>query len=422
MTIATGESEQISLSVLGSAVGTGDESERGLTVLQELGLSSPSLELANAVTVALSHATYRYEYPTAFPGVTEGLLDALSALGLAFLRRLAALNAYKRAASATAGTLSRQVAQVAAELPAWADQQEWVLKYAALGRNFSEVRPPAKVPATLLRQVLGVLCLAGEETAAGRLAEGLLAEVSRQQFSTVADPKTVLQEAIAPSTATYTYEREGPDHKIVFRATVTDTRGRRGIGVGSSKKLAARNAALDFLHRYIPQALSAGKSASTSRLLPVAIPEPQTHASAVQRLRNLFVLPTSAAALLSQTLIHTSWAYEHRLAVTRYHQQDNQVLAFVGAEVAIYESTLAAVRQAVADPPPEFAFRGLDNVAYNNAFHRTGLTRGLLLGTGQASMGISAEMGATAFQAIIGATGSASWCYVPEWGGECMGA
>jgi hypothetical protein len=89
------ESEQPSLGVLENAVGAEAHSERALAVLQELGLSSPSPELGNAIAVALSHVTYRYEHPTAFPAVTRGLLEVLSALGMAFLKRLAAINAYK---------------------------------------------------------------------------------------------------------------------------------------------------------------------------------------------------------------------------------------------------------------------------------------------------------------------------------------
>jgi hypothetical protein len=61
------------------------------------------------------------------------------------------------------------VAQVAAALPAWADQQPWNWKTQPSARNFAEDRPPGRVLATVLRQVLGVLCLAREETAAARL-------------------------------------------------------------------------------------------------------------------------------------------------------------------------------------------------------------------------------------------------------------
>jgi hypothetical protein len=65
---------------------------------------------------------------------------------------------------------------------------------------------------------------------------------------------------------------------------------------------------------------------------------------------------------------------------------------------------------------------GLDNEAYNRLFNRTGFVSGLLLGTGQASHGISEDMGATAFQAIVGAAfiaadfpDSLNSCWPQEW-------
>jgi dsRNA-specific ribonuclease len=273
---------------------------------------------------------------------------------------------------------------------------------AVLGGNFADTKAPPKVYERLLRQIVGVLCLAGKEAVASRPLERLLSDVRHQGATTVADPKTTLQEAIAPSTAEYSYEREGPDHEAVFHASVTDTRGRRGTGLGRNKKQAAQNAALDFLRRHIRQALTIRAPEPAPRLPLVAIPEPHAHVAAVRKLQELFGLPTSATPLLSQALIHPSWAYEHRFEMAKYHQKDNQVLAFVGVEAVVYEDALAAARHAAAHPPQEFAFRGLANDGYNSLFRRTGLVSGLLLGTGQASK-ITEEMGATAFQAIIGA-------------------
>jgi dsRNA-specific ribonuclease len=393
---------QPGLGVLHNTVGVEADVGRALAVLRAFGLSDPGPELRNAVAVALVHSSYLYENQTAFLGITRGLLDALSSLGLAFLRRMATVDAYQQPGSLTAGSLSKDVAEIVFALPAWAARQAWLLECAALGRTFSDSAPPAKVSAHLLRRVVGVLCLAGEEAVASRLLEDLLSDARRQPSTPTHDPKTTLRMAIAPRTAEYTYEREGPDHDPMFRATVIDTRGRRGTGVGKSKRQAAENATLDFLQRYIPQALSARTPQPTSRPVPAAIPGERAHTVAVRELQNLFVLPTSASPLLSQALIHPSWAYEHRSSMARYHQQDNQVLAFVGSEAAGYEDALAAARQAAADPPQEFAFRGLANDGYNSLFRRTGLVSGLLLGIGQVSK-ITEEMGATAFQAIIGA-------------------
>lgn len=399
--VRVGTGGQLSLGVLGHAVGEDADVEHALAVLRSFGLSEPDPDLSNAIEVALMHSTYLYEHQAAFPDVTKGLLEALFTLGLAFCRKLATVDSYKRNPQ-TVGVLSKEVAEVAYALESWSASQVWLLENAALGGNFANIKPPPKVPEKLLRQVVGVLCLAGKETVAARLVDGLLSDVRREGANTVADPKTTLQEAIAPTVAEYSYEREGPDHQTLFRATVADTRGRRGTGMGRSKKQAAQKAALDFLQKHVPQTLSMRTREPALRPVPIAIPEPQAHSVAVRELQRLFELPPSAAPLLSQALIHASWAYEHRPVMTKYHQQDNLALAFVGAEAAGYEDVLAAARQAAADPPPEFAFRGLANEDYNRLFQRTGVVSGLLLGAGQASK-ITEEMGATAFQAMMGA-------------------
>lgn len=397
-----GMDRQPSLGVLEHVVDVEANVERTLAVLKSFGLTEPGPELRNAINIALTHSTYLYEHQAALPEVTKGLLEALRRLGQAFFTRLAAVDSYEHAAPLTAGVLSKEVAEAAYTLESWAASREWLLENAALGGSLTNIKAPARVFERLLCQVVGVLCLADKEIVATRLLAGLLSDVRHQRSVTIADPKTTLQETIAPSRAEYTYEREGPDHQLVFRATVTDARRRRGTGVGRSKRLAAQKAALDLLQRHIPQALSVRKPEPTLRPVPVAIPEPRDHVAAVRELQRLFGLPTSATPLLSQALIHSSWAYEHSPVMARYHQQDNQALAFVGGEVSGYEDALAAACRAVIDPPEEFAWRGLANDGYNSLFHRTGLGSGLLLSTGQAYK-ISEEMGATAFQAIIGA-------------------
>lgn len=364
---------QSSLGVLGQAVGVEADVDRALAVLSVRRTLEPGPELRNAIAVALMHSSYLYENEASFPGITRGLLNALSTLGFAFLRRMAAADAYQQPTAPTAGSLSTDVAEIMFALPTWAAKQAWLLECAALGRTFADAAPPASVSGHLLRRVVAVLCLAGEEAVASLLLQGLVSDVRRQRATTVADPKTALQEAIAPITPEYSYERVGPDHETVFHCTVTAMRGRRGSGAGRSKKLAAQNAALDFLQRHIPQAPTGRNREQTLRPNPVAIPEPRAHAVAVRELQDLFFLPLSATPLLSQALVHASWAYEHRPEIAKYRQQDNQVLSFVGAETAGYEDAFAATRHAVADPPQEFAFRGFDNEGYNNLFRRTGL-------------------------------------------------
>lgn len=381
----------------------GPNIDRALAELERFGLSNPEPALREAVGAALVHKSYLYENQDLLPGLTRGLLDAFSDLGLAFTRRLAAADAYERLSSAKVGSFSDYVAQVALRLPTWAAEQEWLIECAALGGSLTREAPPPSVSANLCRQLVGVLCHGGADRTAATLLRGLLSDVRQRLIDSVGDPKTLLQQVLSPHTASFTYEREGPDHDPVFRAVATDGLRRRGAGVGTSKKIASQSASLDFLKRHFPQALKAPDEAATPKPRPIALADPRKHYDVVQWLRGLFALPPTATPLLSQALIHASWAYEHRPELAKHRQQDNQVLAFVGSQAAIYEEALVAVRQAVADPPKEFTFRHADNVAYGTVFRQSRMAGGLLLGAGQASQGVPVEMGSNAFQAVIGA-------------------
>jgi dsRNA-specific ribonuclease len=381
----------------------GPDIDRALAELERFGLADPEPALREAVGVALVHKSYLYENQDLLPGLTRGLLDAFSDLGLAFTRRLAAADAYQRLSSAKVGSLSHHVAQLALRLPSWANEQAWLIECAALGGSLTREAPPSSVPGNLCRQLIGVLCHGGADRVAAALLGGLLSDVRQRLIDSVGDPKTLLQEVLSPHTVSFAYEREGPDHDQEFRAVAADGLGRRGAGEGKSKKAASQSASLDFLKRHFPQALKAPNVAATPKPCPIALPQPRKHYDTVQWLRGLFALPSTATPLLSQALIHSSWAYEHRPELAKHRQQDNRVLAFVGSQAAIYEDALVAVRQAVADPPEEFTFRNADNEAYDKVFRQSRMAGGLLLGTGQASQGVPVEMGSNAFQAVIGA-------------------
>ncbi|WP_406400707.1 ATP-binding protein [Streptomyces sp. NBC_00879] len=225
---------------------------------------------------------------------------------------------------------------------------------------------------------------------------------------TISDPKTVLQEHLGHNAVVYEYQHEGPDHAIVFRAVATDSRRREGEGTGRSKKAAAQQAALDFLQKYIPGAFT-NKGVTATRLLPPReIRGPERHVHTVSRVQQIFSLPETSRPLLSQALIHASWAYENRPEMAKHNQQDYQALAFLGSQLLIFEHFLAIARHAALDPPEEFSFRGLPNEMHNEAFRKAGLSSGLLLGAGQQSKGIPEELGSDTFQAMIGAISAAT--------------
>lgn len=375
--------------------------------LDSLGLPAPRDGARNAIAAALIHRSYLFESRGAVPGITQTSLDALGRLGSAFLWKTAAVERYRRIANPTSGTMSADVARIVATFPAWAARQEWLRKSAALSVGLDRDALPPKVTTLLCHQVIGVLCLEGEEEVARRLLHGHLATQQREIASSINDPKTTLYEVLGHAALAWEYERGGPDHAPAFRAVVTDTHRRAGEGSGSNKKTAAQRAALDFLQRHVPQVLTARDTAASPPPPAQEIPVSRAHVGAVRRLETLFSLPETSRPLLSQALLHASWAYENGHQMERYRQQDYQALAYLGAQILGYEHLLATARHIVVAPPTEFAFTTLPNNVYNTAFHEVELASGLLLGAGQRSLGIPMEIGADSFQAVIGAVSEA---------------
>ncbi|WP_326575211.1 ATP-binding protein [Streptomyces sp. NBC_00481] len=379
------------------------EAAPALSHLSRFGLTAPRRGLSNALALALVHSSYYFENKKAVPGITKAMLDALNRLGGAFLQKAAAAETYRNSTNPTSGSMSKDVATIASSVPAWAAEQKWIRQSAALSVGLSREELPAKVTALLFRQLLGVLCLAGEEEVARKLVSDLITTQLQGAAGDVSDPKKLLQEHLGFNAVTYEFRREGPDHNTIFHAVAADSRRRRGEGTGRSKKAAAHQASLDFLRKHIPKALSARRETAAPRLPALEIPFPEVHVKTVSRLQELFTLPDQARPLLSQALIHASWTYENQAMTARYRQRDYQVLAFLGSHVLVYEYFLATARHLAVDPPEEFPFGHVPNDIFDSAFRQAGLAPGLLLGTGQGSMGIPVEMGSDAFQAVLGA-------------------
>ncbi|MDH6221549.1 ATP-binding protein [Streptomyces pseudovenezuelae] len=371
--------------------------------LSMLGLPAPRRGLRNAIALALMHSSYYHENQATLPGITKATLDVLNRLGAAFLQKLAAAEIYRSGANLTSGAMSKDVAQIVSAFPAWTAEQKWLRESASLSIGLDRETLTSKITAFLYRQVIGVLCLEGEEEVAAGLLSDHIAAQRRIMASDSTDPKSALYEHLGRDAVTYEYQHEGPDHAIVFRAVAMDTRRRTGEGTGRSKKAAAHQAALDFVRRHIPHAFTTRDETVTRRMPAREVPGPDAHVQAVRRMQDLFALPATSRPLLSQALVHASWAYENRSEIAKCHQQDYQVLAYLGSLVLIYEHLLAAARHTVVDPPDEFAFITLPSDIYNAAFQQTGLSAGLLLGAGQRTQGIPEEIGADVFQAVIGA-------------------
>ncbi len=392
---------QTQLGVLaGLAAGGPGKIDIAVDALRSLGLSDPAPELRGALWAALTHKSFLYEHQDLFPGLTRGLLATLQRLGKEYVRKRATVEIFRRGGVQTAGSLSKEVSLVPPGVQAWATRQKWISQSCSVGRSLEGGPLPGRCVAELCYQVIGVLCLAGEAAVAAALVGRVIAV--QDESMGIGDPKTELQERLKHGLASYEYQREGPDHGATFRAVVTDDRGRYGSGVGPSKKRAAREAALDFLKRHVPEAFST-RTVTVARPAAEEIPSSQPHTQMVRRLKGLFSLPSTACPLLSQALIHSSWAFEHRGVMSACRQQDNQVLGFIGSQVLNYEHALVGTRHSLLNPPDAVANLTMPNEVHENAFRHAGLASGLLLGVGQASAGISTETGSNAFQAVIGA-------------------
>ncbi|MGW8398004.1 ATP-binding protein [Streptomyces lydicus] len=368
--------------------------------MQSFGLQAPEPQLLQAVAIGLTHRSHLYEQRNYRSELTVGVLDALQGLGSNFVRKQAAVEMLRGSTFHTPGALSSAVAHVHAVLSTWAAEQTWLARSCAISKGLDAEALPPKVPTAICQQLLGVLCLAGEaHTAAAIVREVIVAA----QIEDVADPKTTLQERLHPAVPSYGFERTGPDHEPAFRALVSDGRGRQGVGQGRNKKLASKAAALDFLRRHLPQALVRQSASKAPRSIPSEIPEQIAHRQVVSRLQDVFELGDAARPLLSQALIHTSWAYEHKDVVAAYHQQDNQILGFLGSQVLNFEHSLACAWRVLRERPSEFTALTLPNQSCVAAFQRARLAPGLLLGTGQRLHGVPPELAGNTFQAVVGA-------------------
>jgi signal transduction histidine kinase/dsRNA-specific ribonuclease len=383
--------------------------EPTIEALVHCGLPVPvNHNIHNALLIALSHESFFYEHAREMPDVTAGFLTALSSLGKAFVHRRAVVHLYHHNFFDRPGPLSERISHISSSFPSWAGNLQWLNQSVALSKGLDRSSLPRRVPAIVCGQLIGALCLADKESVAAQLVADLIAYSSKEFDRSKFDPRTLLLEALGRTALDTRVEQCGPDHASTFKATLTDSRGRRSIGEGPSKKQAIRVASVDFLQRYLPNASAkekAGARVAQARIdpLPVEGHAYEGHMISVQRLRDLFELPASASALLSQALIHPSWTYENQDTVARTRQQDNQVLGLFGSHVLIYEHALRAVSATLQSPPKEFTFLTLEHESYERAFYHLGLANGLLLGQGQRSVGVSAEMAANAFQATMAA-------------------
>ncbi|WUW93085.1 ATP-binding protein [Streptomyces sp. NBC_01451] len=313
--------------------------------------------------------------------------------------------AYPSFASDSAGKLSHRVAGARAKLADWAGRQTWLRQSCLLSVGLvDETILPPKVSAALLTQTVGVLHLAGQSD----VARSLLHELTRSVLAASgADPNwnEILSKELQGHVLSRRETAAGPVHALTHKVSLEDSRGRCAEGCGRSKRAASSLAAYNFLVQHHPASVQRAQISSPANAVqPTSdLPEKSEHRQIVARVQKLFGLSGSARPLLSQALMHSSWCYEKGYWITRARQRDNTTLAFLGSQVLNFESARTQALRALSTPPSDLAVKTVPNDWVAEAFERSGISSGLLLGTGQEQVGVSTDIAATAFQAVIGA-------------------
>lgn len=374
-----------------------------LATLRRNGLLDSTDEFAADLSIALMHISLQSELGKMAPQATRGVLDALGAAGGSFVRRAAALHAYRtNGPQSTSSALSTLVSRTATFLPEWAQEQRWISQSMGVGRSFETTAMPAKVFVNVLHQVLGLLVVYGHDSCANTLIKDLLHSTTDASIDRGTDVRTLLKEQLGSQEPVMEYERQGPDHDPEFTATITTADGRTCSGVGKGKRLAARAACAAYLKRYFPDAL-APKSGQSSVPSARELPAGSAHRNTVTHVQNLFHLPPAARPLLSQAMVHTSWSYENKKIVDSCGQRNNQALAFLGSTILAHEHALAAGRAALESRPDQSTLRTIANDVIAAAFWQTDLRSGILLGMGQKTIGVPTELASNTFQAVVAA-------------------
>lgn len=376
-----------------------------LKFLEHYGLAAPiNNNLYNGLLLALSHESYIYEHHAETANIISGLTTALDSLGGRFLARSAAVYFYRKRNFSRPGPLSELIASTTSIASQWASSQEWIKQCAALSKGLHREALPRSLPGRLLRQVLGALCLAGRYDISVRLIGEMLVTSADKLGNSLANPRTVLEQRLRSTNLDTCVDKVGPDHAPRFTATLTDSQGRRSRGEGATKKEALGVASANFLQQYFPDTeANIQEGGPLTNPLMMKGPGFRQHISCVDQIRELFRLSVNSSPLLSQALIHSSWPSENPAVIARTHQRDNQVLGLVGSWVLAYEYALRVIYNMWANLPDQFGLPTLERETYERGFYYANLERGLLLGVGQEKLGMTSEIAANAFQAIMAA-------------------
>lgn len=365
------------------------------------------------VRIAQMHRSYHYER-LRDSNLGIGVLDLLWNVGRAWFYVSAVDAARKQlgdfdSAAAVAGVRNKTAGESARAMAEWVRAED----AAMLGRGEArQVAGGSRSTAfeSVALQIVGALVLAtGSSAPSMRLAIRFWRELAEPDL----DWNTLLATHLK-ATPAIEYSRQGDDHDATFTASFRDNRGRKFTGAASSKKAARLAAAKSYVLAEAPQLATRAplsKRTSIKTPLPLSVSRFPAHAASLKPLREGFDLPVASDGLLSQALVHSSWAYENVGVIERGNQRDQRVLAAEGAGVAealvALEHARATLSRGLAPTADDVIAPPVTEDQYSELFEKLGLRDGLLLSGGAV---LTPRMKEDTVQAIL----AAAWRSAPD--------
>lgn len=193
---------------------------------------------------ALTHSSYAAEHEE----VTS--YERLEFLGDAVLELVTTCIIFEAETGAPEGVMTKIRASVVDEATLAAVASDLGLSEAmhlGRGEERSGGRDRDSILSDVVEAVLGAVFLDGGWEDADRVIRAMWTPIvqARSASSGITDPRSHLQELLATDgrTVTFSYDRSGPDHAVVFTAVAFVDGSQIAVGMGSSKKAAAIDAA-----------------------------------------------------------------------------------------------------------------------------------------------------------------------------------
>jgi len=199
---------------------------------------------ADLLCQALTHSSYAAEHEEAIS------YERLEFLGDAVLELVTTAIIFEAESDAPEGVMTKIRASIVDEGTLAAVARDLGLSEAirlGKGEKRSGGRERDSILSDVVEAVLGAVFLDGEWEGADRAIRAIWTPIVQARYASsgVMDPRSRLQELLATDgrTVTFSYDRSGPDHAVVFTAAAFVDGTQIAVGEGSSKKAAAIDAA-----------------------------------------------------------------------------------------------------------------------------------------------------------------------------------